>query len=101
MDCKAMATPVASNLKIFIDALSETVDATIYHYMIFSLMFVMNTRTNTCCCMNDLNQFLMDPRHAHLVAKHAVKYLKGTFEYGIKYDTNKKTNLHGYVDSEW
>ena len=45
---------------------------------------------------------MTDPRHAHLiVAKHAVRYLIGTVEYGLKYDTNQKTNLHGYVDSDW
>ena len=43
----------------------------------------------------------MDLRHAHLVAKHAVRYLKGTIEYGLKYDTNMKINLEGYVDSDW
>ena len=36
-----------------------------------------------------------------MVAKHIVRYLKGTVEYGLKYDTNQKTNLHGYVDSDW
>ena len=30
MDCKAMATPMASNLKLLSDASSETVDATMY-----------------------------------------------------------------------
>ena len=43
----------------------------------------------------------MDIRLAHLVAKHAVRYLKGTVEYRLKYDTNQRTNLHGYVDSDW
>ena len=51
--------------------------------------------------VNDLSQFLMDPRHAHLVSKHAVSYLKGTVEYGLKYDTNQNINLKGYVDSYW
>ena len=45
---------------------------------------------------------MTDPRHIHLVVvKRVVRYLKGTIEYGFKYDTNQKTNLHGYVDSEW
>ena len=34
MDCKAMATPMASNLKLLSDASSETIDATMYHQMI-------------------------------------------------------------------
>ena len=36
-----------------------------------------------------------------MVAKHVVRYLKGTVEYGTKYDTNLKINLEGYVDSDW
>ena len=34
MDCKAMATPMASNLKTLSDTSSETVDATMYRQMI-------------------------------------------------------------------
>ena len=41
-------------------------------------------------------------KHAHLmVAKHAVRYLKGTVDYGLKYEENQKINLEGYVDSYW
>ena len=36
-----------------------------------------------------------------MVTKHAVRYLKATVEYGLKYDTNQKINLEGYVDSNW
>ena len=51
--------------------------------------------------VNTLREFLTDSRHAHLVAKNAVRYLKGTVEYGLKYDMNQKTNVHGYVDLDW
>ena len=41
-------------------------------------------------------------RHVHLmVANHAVRYLKGSAKYGIKYEANQKTNLEGYVESYW
>ena len=40
MDCKAMATPMASNLKLLSDASSESVDATMYRQMIGSLMYL-------------------------------------------------------------
>ena len=98
MDGKAMATLMESNLNLLSNASSETVDATMYRHMICSLMCLTNTRPDTCFVVNDLNQFLTDPRHAHLVAKHAVRYLKGTVEYGLKYDMNREINLHGYVD---
>ena len=36
-----------------------------------------------------------------MFAKHAVRYLKGTVDYGIKYEENYNINLEGYVDSDW
>ena len=90
MDC--MTTPMASNMKLLSDASSESVDATMYRQMIGSFMYL---RPDICFAVNTL-------RHVHLmVTKHVVRYLKGTVECGLKYDTNKKTNLHGYVDSYW
>ena len=97
MDC----TPMASNLKLLNDASTEMVDVMMYRQMIFSLMCLMNTRPDTCFTVNDLSQFLTYPRHDHLVVKHVVRYLKGTIEYGIKYDMNQKINLDVYVDSYW
>ena len=100
MECKAMNTPIASNLKLLSDASSDSIDATMYHQMIGSLMYLMNMRPAICFAMNTLSQFLTDPRNVHLiVAKHILRYLRGTVDYGLKYDANQKINLEGYVDS--
>ena len=88
MDCKAMTTPMALNLKLLVDASLEVVDATMYRQMIGSLMYLMNMRPQICFAVNTLSQFLTDPRHVHLVAKHVVRYLKGIVDYGLKYDMN-------------
>ena len=88
-------------LNLLSDASLEMVDATMYCQMIGSYMYPTNTRPDIFFAVNTLSQFLTDPRHAHLVAKNDVMYLKGTVEYVIKYDMNQKTNLHGYVDSDW
>ena len=95
MDCKDMTTPMALNLKLLSVASSEMVDAMMYHQMIGSLMYLTNTRPDICFAVNTL-------RHVHLmVTKHAVRYLKGTVDYGLKYEANQKINLEGYVDSYW
>ena len=45
---------------------------------------------------------MTDPRHVHLIAaKHILRYLMGTIDYGLKYEVNRKINLEGYVDSYW
>ena len=93
---------MASNLNLLSDSLSETVDATMYHQMIGSLMYLMNTRPDICFTVNPLSQFQMDPRDVHLIdAKHILRYLKGTVDYGLKYDVNQNINLHRYVYLDW
>ena len=84
-----MTTPMASNLNLLSDTSSETVDAMMY----CQLMYLTNTRLDICFAMNTL-------RHVHLIAaKHILRYLRGTDDYGIKYDVNQKINLEGYEDS--
>ena len=81
---------------------SETVDATMYRQMIGSLMYLTNTRPNICFTVNTLSQFSTDSRNVQLIAtKHIMRYLRGTIDYGLTYDVNKKINLEGYVDSYW
>ena len=59
-------------------------------------------RLDICFSLKTLSQFLTHPRHVHLIdAKHILIYLKGTFDYGLKYEANQKINLEGYVDSDW
>ena len=69
MDYKAMTKPMTSNLKLLSDASSEMVDATMYHQMIGSLMYLTNTRPDICFAMNTLSYFLTDQRHVHLIAE--------------------------------
>ena len=103
MECKAMTTPMASNMKLLSDASSETVDDTMYCQMIGSLMYLRNMRPHIFFDVNTLSQFLIDPRHVHLIAaKHILRYnLKSTTDYGLKYEVNQKINLEGYDDSDW
>ena len=97
-----MTTLMASNMNLLSNASSEMVDATMYHHMIESLMYLMNTRPDICFTMNTLSQFLTYPRHVHLiVAKNILGYLEGTVDYGLKYEVNHKVNLECYVDSDW
>ena len=70
----------------------ESVDAMMYHQMIGSLMYLTNMRPEICFVVNTLSQYLTDPRSVHLIAaKHILRYLKGTIDYGLKYiEVNQK-----------
>jgi hypothetical protein len=65
-------------------------------------MYLMNNRLDICFAMNTLSQLLVEPRHVHLVdAKHVMRYLKGTLDYGLSYDGDHDFRLSGYIDSNW
>ena len=69
-----MNTPMETKLKLLVDTSSELIDATLYRQIIGSLMYLMNTRPYICFAVNTLSQFLVEPRHVHLVAaKHVIE----------------------------
>jgi hypothetical protein len=55
MDCKAMSTPMVTNLKLSSDTSYEIVDSTIYRQMIDSLMYLTNTKIYICFVVNKLS----------------------------------------------
>jgi hypothetical protein len=98
LECKSMNTPMEAKLKLLVDSSSELIDATLYRQIIGSLMYLTNTRPNICFAVNTLSQFLVEPRHVHLVAaKHAMRYLKGTIDCGLNYDGDHDFTLSGYT----
>jgi hypothetical protein len=101
-ECKAMNTPMETNLNLMVDTSSELVDATLYRQIIGSLMYLTNTRPDICFVVNTLSQYLVEPRRVHLVAaKHVMRYLEGTLDYGLCYIGDHDFILYGYTDSDW
>jgi hypothetical protein len=99
LECKSMNTPMEAKLKLLVDISSNLIDATLYRQIIGSLMYLMNTKPDICFAVNTLSQFLVEPRRVHLVAaKHVMRYLKGTMDYGLSYDD---FTLTGYTDVDW
>jgi hypothetical protein len=81
LECKSMNTPMETKLKLMVDTSSELIDAMLYRQIIGSLMYLTNTKLDICFAVNTLSQFLVEPRHVHLVvAKHVMRYLKGTLD---------------------
>jgi hypothetical protein len=99
LEYKPMNTPMEAKLKLLVNTSSELIDATLYRQIIGSLMYLMNTRPYICLSMNTLIQFLVEPRHVHLVvAKHVMRYLKSTIDCGLSYDGDHDFTLSGYTD---
>jgi hypothetical protein len=102
MECKSMATPMVMNLKLLSDSSSYLVDPTMYRQLIGSLMYLVNTRLDICFVVNTLSQYMVEPRHVHLVAtKHVLRYLHGMVGYGLIYVSDGEVKLQGYTNSDW
>jgi hypothetical protein len=102
LECKPMNTPMEGKLKLLVNTSSDLIDATLYRQIIGSLMYLTNTRPDICFAVNTLSQFLVEPRHVHLVAaKHVMRYLKGTMDYGLSYDGDHDFTLSGYTNVDW
>ena len=89
LECKAMD----SNLKLLADDSSELVDVTQYRQII---------GPDICFAVNTLSQYLVQPIRVHLVAaKHVMRYLKGTIDFGLYYDARHEYRLYGYTNVDW
>jgi hypothetical protein len=65
-------------------------------------MYLVNTRPYICYTMNVLSQFMSQPRQTHWIAvKHALRYLRGTVGYGLRYSSSVDLSLQGYTDADW
>ena len=85
-DWRPMSTPMVNNWKELHASRGELVDPTLYRQLIGSLMYLVNSRLDLCFAVNTLNQFMVDPRRVHWVAaKHVLRYLAGTLDYGLDY----------------
>jgi hypothetical protein len=60
-------------------------------------MYLTNTRLDISFVVNTLSQFLVESRHVHLVtAKHVIRYLKGTLNFGLSYNGDHEFRPSGY-----
>jgi hypothetical protein len=97
-----MNNPMEAKLKMLVDTSLDLIDAMLYKQIIGSLMYLTNTRPDIFFAVNTLSQFLVEPRRVHLVAaKHVMRYLKGTMDYGLNYDGDHEFTLSGYTDADW
>ena len=65
-------------------------------------MYLTNTRPGICFVVNTLSQYMVNPKHIHLIGeKHVMRYLKGNLDYGLRYASSGEIKLHGYTDSDW
>jgi hypothetical protein len=100
-DCRPMSTPIVTNWRKIDTSDSKTIDPTVYRQLIGSFMYLVNTWLYISFAVKSLSQFMVDPRRVHwIVAKHVLRYLRGTVEYGLLYECSGGVRLAGFTDAD-
>jgi hypothetical protein len=64
-------------------------------------MYMIHTRLDICYAMIAMSQFMTELRQRHwVVAKHILRYLRGSISYGLRYTCSGGLFLHGYADPD-
>ncbi|CAL8999958.1 unnamed protein product [Prunus brigantina] len=93
---------MSTSAKIHRDLHGKSVDQTLYRSMIGSLLYLTASRPDISYSVGVCARFQSDPKESHLFAvKRIIKYVSGTFEFGLWYTYDTCVNLVGYSDVDW
>lgn len=98
-DCNACANPFQQGVKLTKDCQSSKVDATLYFWLVDSLIYLTRSQPNISFGISVVSCLMQDPRESRWkAAKHIVCYLKHTSQFGIKY-SQRLDSLVNYTES--
>ncbi|XP_057250059.1 uncharacterized mitochondrial protein AtMg00810-like [Beta vulgaris subsp. vulgaris] len=101
-NCKVAPFPFPKGLKLSTIEGPALVDFEIYRRVVGKLLYLNMTRPDISYDVQQLSQFLSEPRTPHyVVALHVLKYLKGTLNHGLFYASNNSLLLRAYNDADW
>ena len=103
-DCKAVSTPVNSDLKLVAaENPKEVVNHRMYQAIVGSLLYLSTrTRPDIAYAVSSVARFCAEPTQQHWVAvKRILRYLKGTRNYGLSYKKDDESEVTGYSDADW
>ncbi|KAF5460611.1 hypothetical protein F2P56_020469 [Juglans regia] len=99
---KPLASPTVAGTKLSRTKGELLYDPSTYRQIIGALQYCTITRPDISYAINQLCQYMHQPRTPHLQAmKRVLRYLKGTIvNHGLFY-TPSPLQLHTYCDSNW
>ena len=102
MESNSVGNPIVPGAKISRDENGITVDETHYKQLVGSLMYLTATRPDMMFVICLISRYMAKPMDLHLqVAKRALRYLKGTVNYGIHYKKGEDGKLLAFTDSDY
>ncbi|XP_057852775.2 secreted RxLR effector protein 161-like [Cryptomeria japonica] len=81
---------------------SPPIDEAQFRQLVGSLIYLTFTRPDLSFVVRYISRFMIAPMVDHWVAmKHMLRYVKGTFDYGLVYTRSHEPRLSGFIDSDW
>nr|GEV30834.1 uncharacterized mitochondrial protein AtMg00810-like [Tanacetum cinerariifolium] len=94
-------TPIVEKSKLDDDLQGKPVDATLYHGMIGSLMYLTSSRPGHIYAVYLCVRYQTKPTEKHLnMVKQMFRYLKGTINMGLWYSKDTDMSLTAYADTD-
>ncbi|GJR95139.1 retrovirus-related pol polyprotein from transposon TNT 1-94 [Tanacetum coccineum] len=94
-------TPMVEKNKLDEDLQGKQVDATLYHGMIGSLMYLTSSRPDLIYAVCLCARYQAKPTEKHLQAvKRIFRYLNGTINMGLWYSKDTDMSLTAYADAD-
>jgi transposase InsO family protein len=101
-ECKAVSTPMNQKEKLSKEDGAEKIDEGYYRSLIGCLMYLTATRPDILFAVSMLSRFMHCASEMHLkAARRILRYIKGTVDYGVKFERCQKFKLCGFSDSDW
>lgn len=101
--CKSVATPLDPGCQVNCNDDCERVDQQEYQSLVGVLMYLaISTRPDILHSVSKMAQRNTDPHVEHMtMLKRILRYLAGTINYKIIYESNDSKALEGFVDADW
>nr|XP_016512653.1 PREDICTED: uncharacterized mitochondrial protein AtMg00810-like [Nicotiana tabacum] len=101
-DYNSFTSPLDLIAKLKAKEREAVTDPTYYRKLVGKLNFLTNTSLDITYIVQNLSQFMDDPRQPHLKAAfHLLRYLKGDPTLGIFMSRDTNYTIRAYYDSDW
>jgi hypothetical protein len=101
-DCKPTPSPFQYGFKLTATCTSPKVDATLYHQLVGSLLYLTHTRPDLSFDVGLVSRYMKTPHESHWkAAKMILHYVRGTVQFEIHYCSGGTPLLVGFTDSDW